>query len=378
MSATNEDLIGRADVNDLEAILSVTNTDVDEAIHAVEDNADAIFTWDYEKGERPALNRLYEKAKTSQWNGETDLPWATEVDQEAVVLANAAANLGGLEGGIDESVLADSPFATWSEKEWIQVGIESQNWTLSQFMHGEQGALICTAKIVETVPWIDAKYYASTQVMDEARHVEVFAKYLDEKLSGHYPINAHLKLLLDDIVNDSRWDMTYLGMQIMVEGLALAAFGFIHQLTTEPLLKQLLRYVMSDEARHVAFGVLSLKEYYAELTDAELAERQEFAFEAAVRMRDRFLQQEVWERMGLDVKSVLPLVMHAPQRQLFQSMLFSKIVPNCKKLGLLDANDGWLRTKFTELGVIGFEDNPDTGEEYSMFQLAAGEVAGTA
>jgi hypothetical protein len=372
---TNDELIGRADVNDLEAILSVSNTDLDEAIHAVEDNAAAIFTWDYEKGRRPALNRLYEKAKSSQWNGETDLPWDTDVDQEAVVVANAMTNMGGLAGGIDESVIADSPFANWGPEEWIKVGIESQNWTLSQFMHGEQGALLCTAKIVETVPWIDAKYYASTQVMDEARHVEVFARYLDDKLSGHYPINAHLKLLLDDIVNDSRWDMTYLGMQIMVEGLALAAFGFIHQLTTEPLLKQLLRYVMSDEARHVAFGVLSLKEYYAELSDAELAERQEFAFEAAVRMRDRFLQQEVWDRMGLDTKEVLPLVMNTPQRQIFQSMLFSKIVPNCKKLGLLDANGGWLRARFTELGVIGFEDNPDTGEEYQMFQLAQGEAA---
>jgi hypothetical protein len=373
---TNDELIGRADVDDLAAILAVSNTEVDEAIHAVVDNADAIFTWDYEKGARPALNRLYEKAKRSQWNGETDLPWDTEVDQEAVVVNNAMSNMGGLMMGIDEGAVAGTPFATWGPEEWIQVGVESQNWTLSQFMHGEQGALLCTAKIVETVPWIDAKYYASTQVMDEARHVEVFAKYLDNKLSGHYPINAHLKLLLDDIVNDSRWDMTYLGMQIMVEGLALAAFGFIHQLTTEPLLKQLLRYVMSDEARHVAFGVLSLKEYYAELTDAEMAERQEFAFEAAVRMRDRFLQQEVWDRMGLDTRTVLPLVMAAPQRQIFQSMLFSKIVPNCKKLGLLDANGGWLRTKFTELGVIGFEDNPDTGEEYSMFQLAEGEIAG--
>jgi hypothetical protein len=161
----------------------------------------------------------------------------------------------------------------------------------------------------------------------------------------------------------------------MVEGLALAAFGFIHQLTTEPLLKQLLRMVMSDEARHVAFGVLSLKEYYAELSDAEMRDRQEFAFEAAVRMRDRFLQQEVWERMGIDAKTMLPLVVVAPQRRMFQTMLFSKIVPNCKKLGLLDANDGWLRTKFTELGVIGFEDNPDTGEEYEMFQLARGEAA---
>src|SRR3546814_2042476 len=110
-----------------------------------------------------------------------------------------------------------------------------------------------------------------------------------------------------DVCSSDLWDMTYLGMQIMVEGLALAAFGFMHQLTEEPLLKQLLRYVMSDEARHVAFGVLSLKEYYGELTDAEMLERQEFAFEAAVRMRDRFLQQEVWERMGVDVRTMIKL-----------------------------------------------------------------------
>jgi hypothetical protein len=368
--SANAEIIGRDEINDLEAILSVSNTDVHETIHTVEDNADAIFTWDYEKGERPALNKLYEKAKHAQWNGETDLPWETEVDLEK------NAELQRMQFAELETDVTGTPLEKFTEKDFIKLSIESDNWTLSQFMHGEQGALICTAKIVETVPWIDAKYYASTQVMDEARHVEVFAKYLDDKLSGHYPINAHLKLLLDDIVNDSRWDMTYLGMQIMVEGLALAAFGFMHMLTEEPLLKQLLRYVMSDEARHVAFGVLSLKEYYAELTDAELAERQEFAFEAAVRMRDRFLQQEVWDRMGLDVKAVLPLVMNSPQRQIFQSMLFSKIVPNCKKLGLLDANGGWLRTKFTELGVIGFEDNPDTGEEYSMFQLAEGEIAG--
>ena len=370
-ATSTEDLIGRSDVNDIAAILSVSNTDVDELVHTVADNAEAIFTWDYEKGARPALNKLYEKAKTSQWNGETDLPWDTEVDQEAVVMANAAANPSSME--LD---LAGTSFEHWDEEQWLQLGIESQNWVLSQFMHGEQGALLCTAKIVETVPWIDAKYYASTQVMDEARHVEVFAKYLDTKLSGHYPINAHLKLLLDDIVADSRWDMTYLGMQIMVEGLALAAFGFIHQLTTEPLLKQLLRYVMSDEARHVAFGVLSLKEYYAELSAPEIRERQEFAFEAAVRMRDRFLQQEVWDRMGVPVSEAVELVMMSPEQQMFQQLLFSKIVPNCKKLGLLDAGadkgqPGWLRQKFAELGVIQFEDWADTESEYDAFALDA-------
>ena len=254
--ATNEEMIGRDDLNDLEAILAITNTDVDEVIHAVKANADAIFTWDYERS-RPAARQAVREGQDVAVE-RRDRPRL--VDRRRPGDGRASRTHGQHRAASAQDVdLTGTPFEKWGDKEWIQLGIESQNWTLSQFMHGEQGALLCTAQIVETVPWIDAKYYAATQVMDEARHVEVFAKYLDEKLTGHYPINAHLKMLLDDIITDSRWDMTYLGMQIMVEGLALAAFGFMHQLTTEPLLKQLLRYVMSDEARHVAFGVLSLQ-----------------------------------------------------------------------------------------------------------------------
>ena len=172
--------------------------------------------------------------------------------------------------------------------------------------------------------------------------------------------------VLDDSREDSRWDMTYRGMQIMVEGLALAAFGFMHQTTEEPLLKKLLRYVMADEARHVAFGVLSLQEVYQELTVAALRDRQEFTFEAALRMRDRFMRQEVWERMGIPVKDMVKFSLEMPEElRLFQKMLFSKIVPNCKKLGLLDAGDGWLRDRFTDIGVIEFENWIDTGEEYA-------------
>ena len=274
---SNLDLIGRDNIDDLEAVLSLVGQYDVEGFHRVPDNCAAEFTWDYQKGAKPQLDKLYEKAKKAQWNAQTDLDWSIEVDQEQVVIANAEANPAQQQW--DEATLAGTALEKWDEKRFIEFGIQNQNWLLSQFMHGEQGALLCTAKIVETVPWIDAKYYAATQVMDEARHVEVFSKYLDEKLSGHYPMNAHLGLLLDDIVADSRWDMTYLGMQIMVEGLALAAFGFIHMMTTEPLLKKLLRYVMADEARHVAFGVLSLQEYYKELSASELRERQEFAFE---------------------------------------------------------------------------------------------------
>lgn len=364
--ADNEALIGRANLDDLEAILGVSNTDPDEVQHIVQDNSAAIFTWDYSLS-RPALRKLYEKAKNGQWNATTDLDWDTDVDLEAVVEGDQIATAAG----IDPNLYDDTVIGHWSDKEWLDYGIQNRKWTLSQFLHGEQGALLCTAKITETVPWYDAKLYAATQVVDEARHVEVFGRYLDEKLGGGYQINAHLRMLLDDIIEDNRWDMTYLGMQVMVEGLALAAFGFMHQMTAEPLLKKLLRYVMSDEARHVAFGVLSLKEVYAEMTDVEMKDRQEFAYEAAVRMRDRFLSQEVWEQMGVAPKDVLPIVLKDPMRDAFQQMLFSKIVPNCKKLGLLDRNDLWLRHRFEEMGVIQFEDWEDTSEEFTKFELGA-------
>ncbi len=363
---STEEIIGRSEINDVEAILAIPNADPNEVEHVVKNNADTIFTWDYSL-QRPALRKLYEKAKTGQWNATTDLDWSIEVDPEKIAIEERA--LIGV--GLDTSLLAGTPVEKWGDKEWLEFNMEGKNWSLSQFLHGEQGALVCTAKIVETVPWYDAKLYASTQVVDEARHVEVFARYLDEKLGGQYQVNIHLRMLLDDIINDSRWDMTYLGMQVMVEGLALAAFGFQHDMTTEPLLKKLLRYVMSDEARHVAFGVLSLKEVYDEMSDKEIADRQEFAFEAALRMRDRFMQQEVWERMGINTRDILPVIMADPTRLVFQSMLFSKIVPNCKKLGLLDRNDKWLRRRFEEMNVIQFEDWADTGEEYSAFELGA-------
>ena len=363
---TDQEILDRAAQDDIDAIAAY-NPDPDSVLHEVQDQADAIFTWDYGKGSRPRLDKLYEKAKVSQWNAQTDLDWSIEVDP--LKAFNIFTEISNVNTG-HWTEHPDSPAKNWGDKEWDQFSVESFAWRLSQFLHGEQGALLCTAKIVETVPWIDAKYYAATQVVDEARHVEVFNKYIDEKIGVRYPVNPHLQLLIDDVINDSRWDMTYLGMQIMVEGLALAAFGMMHQVTTEPLLKKLLRYVMADEARHVAFGVLSLQEVYQDMTAQEVRERQEFAFEAGIRMRDRLLQQEVWDRMGCDVKQAVKHGLDIPDEdQIFSQLLFSKIVPNCRKLGLLDAGDGWLRDRFTEIGVIELEHLEDTGEEYEAFTL---------
>ena len=337
---------------------------LDSLLHEIELNSDVLMTWDYERS-RTALSKLYEKAKTSQWNA-NDLPWHLDVDLEKLAASSSSERFYVLKQ-------PDSPVAKWGDKEWVQFAAEQQTFSLSQFLHGEQGALVCTGLITATTPWIDAKYYAATQVMDEARHVEVFARYLDEKIQHKYAINDNLGGLLDTIIEDGRWDITYLGMQIMVEGLALAAFGFMHMMSQEPLLKQLLRYVMSDEARHVAFGVLSLKEFYDGLDAAEVRERQEFAYEAALRLKRRFSGGEVFAQLGADPKQVFAYLdaNRDPMQLQFQTMLFSKIVPNCKKLGLLDAGDGWLRHKFEELEIIQFEDGMNAVDEYELLDAVA-------
>ena len=238
---------------------------------------------------------------------------------------------------------------------------------LSQFMHGEQGAMMTAAKIVDTVPWIDAKYYAATQTMDEARHTEVFARYIDEKVGEAYPMNPQLEAQITGLLEDSRWDIAYLGMQIVIESLALAAFGDMARRTTEPLLKKLLRYVMADEARHVAFGILSLGEYYEHLSSAELKDRQDFLLEHTVQRPGAVDDTRgVGAHGGAGSRTWCPSSWRPPPSmqsspfQSFQNGFFAKLVPNVRRLGLLDANDGYLRRAWGEAGMLEFEFADDT------------------
>jgi hypothetical protein len=355
------------------------SADVISTIKLIEDNAPRIYQWNYER-ERPQLVTLYNKAMGSQWNSVTELDWATDVDPEELVrqptpmdrLVRATAEIPG------------SPLSNWGEKEFTGLAIEMFKAMLSQFMHGEQGAMMVAAKIVETVPWIDAKYYAATQTMDEARHTEVFAKYLHTKLGEAYPMGPALEAQITALLEDSRWDIAYLGMQIVIESLALAAFGDMLRRTEEPLLRKLLRYVMSDEARHVAFGVLSLNEFYKELTSAELKERQEFLCDNTLRSRSRSATPEVWERAGVDVEKVLPFVFEAAGKigkdpfAGFQRGFFAKLVPNVRKLGLLDANDGYLRQRWESEGLLEFEFADDTGSDYEVYDAVAADRAAAA
>jgi hypothetical protein len=356
--------------------------EMDATIKHITDNAERVFVWNYDRS-RDQLVTLYNKAMASQWNSITDLDWAIEVDPEELVRTspqqNVMVDLARAAGEID-----GSPLQSWGDQEFLQLGIESLKATLSQFMHGEQGAMMVAAKIVETVPWIDARYYAATQTMDEARHTEVFAKYLHTKLGEAYPMSPFLEEQIDALISDSRWDIAYLGMQIVIESLALAAFGGMLRATEEPLLKKLLRYVMSDEARHVAFGVLSLAELYRGLTEAELKDRQDFLLENTLRSRARSTTPEIWERMGTTQEAVLPSLMEAAA-QLdtsrfagFQRDFFAKLVPNVRKLGLLDANDGHLRKGWAEAGLLEFEFADDTGSDYETYDEVAKDRAAAA
>ncbi len=299
------------------------------------------YTWDY-ASKRVDLRALYEKSKDLMWNSRTDLPWDTDVDPE------------GLNSPDETIPIYGTPI--WDKldkkRDLPKLRRHMASWMISNFLHGEQGALLATAQIVDAAPTPDAKLYAAAQVYDEARHVEAYDRYLRDKLELVYPPSVPLKKLLDLILSDARWDFKYLGMQIMLEGVALGAFGMIHQVSTEPLIKTITEKIMADEARHVAFGVVSLRDLYVEMDPRELREREEFVIESSQLLRDRFLGEEVWERMGLPVAECTAYVAASEPMALFRRLLFTKIVPNVKRLGLLTP---FVRKGFEDLGVIEYE-----------------------
>jgi hypothetical protein len=308
---------------------------------------DTVFRWEYEQT-RAAMMTLYEKGKNLQWNSNVRIDWSQDLDPE---------NPQELP---DESVsiFGSDVWSRLTKKEKADVRRHQQSWQLSQFLHGEQGALVCTAKIVQQVPNADAKFYAATQVMDEARHVETYSRLLHEKFDLAYPITPTLKRLLNDVLSDSRWDMTYLGMQVLIEGLALAAFASIRDQAKNSLAAAVNAYVMQDEARHVAFGRLALRDYYPHLTQTERDEREEFTVEACYLMRDRFLAEEVWETLGLPVEECVAHVEASRDMREFRSRLFTRIVPTIKDIGLWGPK---IRRAYANMSIIGFA-NTDTEE----------------
>ena len=324
------------------------------AFQTVKSTIDTVFDWQYAL-EQQGLLALYEKGKANTWNA-AELPWDTEVSIEKMMAERTMAG-----GGQMMNQLMKPP-KDLDEREVLELNLNMNAFMLSQFLHGEQGALLATAKIVQTVPEEESKFYAANQVADEARHVEVYHRYLTEKLGLTYEVNPSLQTLLDDIIQDHRWDVTFLGMQIMVEGLALAAFSMQRMMMAgEPLIGEITTRIMADESRHVAFGVLSLEDLYTKQMSAnELKEREEFVIEATHLLRERLLMEQVFERLGWDVKLWTDWANETPFMKGFRQMTFSKIVPNLKRLGLLTPR---VREAYGKMDLLRFEHLKDSVEE---------------
>jgi hypothetical protein len=300
---------------------------------------DTAFDWQYDDG-RKRMMHLYQKGKDMQWDALSRIDWNEDLNAENPM--QVPDELGGL--------YYTPVWAKMSDADKAQARRHFQSWTISQFMQGEQAALICAAKIVQQVPDLDSKFYASTQVMDEARHVEAYKKLLD-KFGVAYPMTHPLQTLIDQALRDSRWDMTYLAMQVVIEGLALAAFNNIRDTSRNPLVQQVNAYVMQDESRHVAFGRLTLRDYYPHLTDKERQEREEFLVEACYHMRDRFEAREVYGVLGLPLEECLAAQNDSGYMRNFRKLLFMRIVPIVRDIGLWSDK---IQTAYREMGVLDF------------------------
>ena len=299
------------------------------------------YNWDYTDADT-RIKKLYELGKELNWDGSIDLDWSKGIGKDEMPVKPEM--LARLEG----------PLSMLNEKDRLEYLRHDQAWALSQFLHGEQGALLVASQLVSCAPTYQAKLYAASQTFDEARHVEVFARYLQRIHGLEYPCNKNLKALLDKTLTDPRWDLKFIGMQIVIEGLALAAFQTTKETSNCPLLRHLVHYVIRDEARHVTFGINYLTEFLQTLTEEELEDRAQFAYEACVVMRNRIINTELPAKwFGISEEEVLETVMNNETQDIFNNLLFNRVMPNLKKIGLLTDK---VLPLYEKLGLLDFAD----------------------
>ena len=329
--------------------INLTQKQVEDVVEIFHTPLTGAYNWDYTVADN-RIKKLYELGKELNWNGSIDLNWEyTHPADERIIEPDEELPHEALDAYND-----------LSEEEKILFDRHSTAELMSQFLHGEQGALLVASQLASCAPTYNAKLYAASQTFDEARHVEVFNKYLQDKIGIHYPINPNLKLLLDKILTDERWDLKFIGMQIIIEGLALAAFQMLKAITKDPLLKQLLHYVVRDEARHVTFGINYLEDYLKTLSPEEIEDRAQFAYEACVISRDRLINTKSEQRfLKMTEEEAREFSLNTGSFELFRNFLFTRVMPNLKRIGLLTDS---VRPKFEALGLLEYENAPDDFE----------------
>lgn len=325
--------------------LGLSEQQVEDVAEIFETPLTGAYNWDYTIQDN-RIKRLYELGKELNWNAGTDIDWSQPMPDR---------------GDTPPPIFWDDykPYQELSNEDKFKFLQHRGSWSLSQFLHGEQGALLVASQLVSCAPTFNAKLYAASQTFDEARHVEAFNKYIQTRQRMMYPIGNGLKSLLDKILTDPRWDLKFIGMQIIIEGLALAAFNVARQGTNDPVFKDMLYLIIRDEARHVTFGVNYLEEFLKTLSEEELEERAQFAYEACLVMRGRLMSADVYENFGWDKEDAQAFAQKADVANNFQHLLFTRVVPNLSRIGLLTEK---VRPLYDELGVLEYENWPTDGD----------------
>ena len=331
------------------------NLEPTDVVEIFETPLTGTYNWDYTVQDN-RIKKLYELGKRLNWNVEVDVDWTPEykgMDTEEFEFENTQWDNHPVYNKMNKE----------TKKEFLT---DLNSWALSQFLHGEQGALLVASQLASCAPTFNAKLYAASQTFDEARHVEAFNKYLQTRIQRTWPIGRALKGLLDKILTDPRWDLKFIGMQVVIEGLALAAFNASKNATSDPVLYEMLDYIIRDEARHVTFGINYLEEYVQTLTEEEQIDRANFALEACTVSRNRLRAYDVWEKYGMDIEFTDEYQKTNIFQTQFQDVLFSRIMPNLKRIGLLREE---LIPEYDKLGVMGYADG-DSDYETSWEELS--------
>jgi rubrerythrin len=307
-----------------------------------------LWRFDYE-AEIKALRDLYETAKKEQWNAATDIPWQLETDPEQV----------GVLAGPGGDPLQDLDFirALPTEKR-IDLGVRRSAWQLSQMLHGEQGAMLCASQLVEAVPDMDGKLYASTQVIDEARHVEVFHRYI-KRLDRVYPIMPPLQALLNAVLEADLWQMKCVGMQVIAESLAMGTFKMMKKGTNDEVLRQVVELTAQDEARHVSYGLIYMKNEIPRMDEADRNRLEDFALAGVsllagpqARAASGSPMMQMFQEVGIDIATATAELQARMQDPEFRAGMPNPfrdyVMPQLNRIGLVTERTA---SKYVEMGV---------------------------
>lgn len=318
-----------------------------DARHQVTASHETVFHHAYPV-EQPELRRLYEQAKRDQWNVARDIDWDRAVDLEAGVLADELIDIHGT--------------AYWDRlgpRERAELNRRFTAWRLSVLLYGEHGAMLVCSQLVETVSGPDAKYFQATQVVDEARHTEVLDRYLRDKLGGlFYPMPPNERELFDALLSDRRWTVKTIGLQLVAETFAVALFRMLGETARDPLFRDICRYILRDESRHMGFGMLSLPPVVAGLTESERRELEDFTEWALVRVLTGLFPADVYRDMGFTAAEIHDIQHQRRERAVaaevsffrrtFKRDLHATLLGNLARIGLLTER---LRPGLERLGI---------------------------